>query len=228
VIKRLSILLLFTTTVWAQELPNGALKYAPVLKEEIVSKWPTLQDKSALAGQVEQETCISLKHSKCWNPKAELKTSREHGIGLGQITITYDKDGKVKVDNVADVRKLDKDLAGWKDEGVWDPRLQLRGLVVYDRHIYTHLPASISDEHEKLAFALASYNGGLGGSLNDRRLCSNTPGCDPNRWFGNVEQTSFKSKIKPPGYGKSFFEINREYPRNILLIRKQKYARLMG
>lgn len=201
-----------------QELPTNAKKYAPMLKETLAKIWPTIQPKSMFGGQVEQETCPSLKSKKCWSPTTELKTSREYGFGLGQITVTS------RFDNFKGIKKLDKDLAAWKWENRYDPAFQLRALVVYDKSIYSKLPVSI---REKPAFMFASYNGGLGGILQDRRLCQNTEGCDPNQWFGNVELTSFKSKIKPRGYGKSFFEINREYPKNILLIRSNKYSKLM-
>ena len=209
-------------------LPEGAKKYAPILKEEITLKWPSLKQRSSLAGQVEQETCISLKHSKCWSPRAELKTSREHGVGFGQFTTAYKSDGTILFDATSDVRKLDKDLSSWKGEGVWDPRLQLRALVVYDFSIFRKLPTAILDEYERLAFMFASYNGGLGGTLQDRRVCASTKGCDQNKWFGNVENTSLKQKTKVQGYGKSFFEINREYPKNILTIRRQKYEQIMS
>ena len=76
---------------------------------------------------------------------------------------------------------------------------------------------------DRFAFALASYNGGLGGIQADQRMCKNTPNCNHNLWFGNVEKTSLKSKVKVGGYGKSFFEINREYPHNILHVRRYKY-----
>jgi membrane-bound lytic murein transglycosylase MltF len=72
--------------------------------------------------------------------------------------------------------------------------------------------------------ALAAYNGGLGGLAQDRRLCRATPGCDQSKWTGHVEKTSYKAKIAVKGYGKSFFEINREYVRNVMNIRKAKYT----
>jgi membrane-bound lytic murein transglycosylase MltF len=79
---------------------------------------------------------------------------------------------------------------------------------------------------DRLAMTLASYNGGRGGLTNDRRMCAASPGCDPSRWFGNVERTSRKAKTAAKGYGKSFFETNREYPRNILLLRRVRYLSL--
>lgn len=201
-----------------QAIPENAKKYAPLLRQELEVHWKDLKERSVLAGQVEQETCVSLKSSRCWSPTTELKTDREYGFGLGQITVTK------RFDNFEESRKLDKSLASWKWENRYDPSLQLRVLVLMDKQLYNKFPSSIE---EKLAFMLASYNGGYGGIMNDRRLCEGTGGCNPNKWFGNVENTSFKSKIKPPQYGKSFFEINREYPRNILQVRSQKYVNLM-
>ncbi len=209
---------MFSTLSIGQVLPENAKKYAPVLKQELQKHWPEITPRSVFAGQIEQETCISLKSSKCWSPNAELKTDREYGFGLGQITVTK------KFDNFAEAKKLDKSLLAWKWENRYDPAFQLRTLVLMDKSFYDKLPASIG---EKLAFMFAAYNGGLGGILNDRRLCQGTKGCNPDLWFGNVENTSFKSKIKPPQYGKSFFEINREYPKNILLVRAKKYKNLM-
>ena len=213
----IAILLTFSTSAAAQ-IPENALKYAPMLKEVLVKLWPGVGPRSLFAGQVEQETCVSLKSKRCWSPTTELKTDREYGFGFGQLTVTK------RFNAWEDVKKLDKELSAWKWENRYDPAYQLRALVVYNKSLYNRLPDVIQ---EKLAFMFAAYNGGLGGILQDRRLCQNTKDCDPNVWFGHVERTSFKSKIKPKGYGKSFFEINREYPRNILFVRSTKYANLM-
>lgn len=212
------LLAIFSQIAIGQALPENAKKYAPVLKEELKKFWPELKERSIIAAQVEKESCVTLKSSKCWSPFAELKTDREYGFGFGQITVTK------RFNNFDEVKKLDKSLSSWKWENRFDPGLQLRAMVLMDKDIYRKLPAVLED---KMAFMLASYNGGLGGILNDRRLCQGTKGCDPNKWFGNVENTSFKSKIKPPQYGKSFFEINREYPKVILQVKAQKYVSLM-
>lgn len=212
------LLAIFSTFAIGQALPENAKKYAPVLKQELRTYWAELKQRSVIAGQIEQESCISLKSLRCWSPSVELKTDREYGFGLGQITITK------RFNNFNEVKKLDKSLASWKWENRFDAAYQLRAIVFMDRDIYKKLPNSIV---EKLAFMFASYNGGLGGILNDRRLCQGTKGCNPDLWFENTEKTSFKSKIKPPQYGKSFFEINREYPKNILFIRAKKYVSLM-
>jgi len=79
---------------------------------------------------------------------------------------------------------------------------------------------------DRLAMAFAAYNGGGGGLASDRRACAGTHGCDPGKWFGNVERTSLKAKAAVPGYGQSFFQINRDYVRNIMIARRVRYGLL--
>ena len=174
-----------------------------------------------MAAQVEQETCASLKSAKCWNPRAELKTSREYGFGLGQLTVTS------RFDNFKEARKLDVSLRDWAWADRYDPGRQLRTMVLMDKAGFSRL-SFIPDQHERLAMSFAGYNGGVGGVLSDRRVCAATKGCDPNRWFGHVEHTSLKAKTAAQGYGQSFFQINRGYVQNIMVVRRQKYALAMG
>jgi membrane-bound lytic murein transglycosylase MltF len=51
-----------------------------------------------------------------------------------------------------------------------------------------------------------------------------TKGCDPEKWFGNVEKTSLKAKTAVKGYGQSFYQINRGYVRSIWFDRRQRYT----
>lgn len=203
--------------LFAEPIPENSKQYLPLLNQTIEEIWPDLSIRSMEAGQVEQETCINLKHKKCWNPRAELKTSREYGFGFGQITITD------RFNNFEEIKKMHKSLSDWKWEDRYDPYRQLKALVVYDNFIYNKIIGANND-YERLAFTLAAYNGGLGGVIQERQMCKSISNCDSTKWFNNTEKYSRKSKKKYQGYGKSFFEINREYVTNILLIRRHKYV----
>lgn len=212
-----------------QNLPAAAATYLPILKAEQLAHWPGMPLPSALASQVEQETCISLKHPKCWSPRAELRTSRERGVGFTQITVAFRADGSVRFDSLAELRaQYPRQLAAW----AWDsptlyaPELQLRALVLMDLRNWQAVLGA-AGERERLAMALAAYNGGLRGLAADRALCSGTEGCDPARWFGHVERTCTKSQTAAPGYGRSFCDINRHYPIAILDRRRAKYVAAM-
>ena len=216
-----ALFLAFASQARANEPPAKALPHLPTLQSEINSHWPDIPLRSATAAQVEQETCPSLTHRKCWNPGAELKTSREYGFGLGQLTVTS------RFDNFASARGLHPSLRDWQWQERYDAKRQLRTMVLMDRGNYRRL-SFVKNSHERLAMTLAAYNGGMGGVLSDRRVCASVTGCNPDLWFGNVEHHSLKAKHAAKGYGKSFFEINREYPRNILGFRREHYARWFG
>lgn len=202
------------------DLPPLAVQYLPALIDEVKDHWPSVPYRSALAGQVEQETCPSLKSAKCWNPKAELKTSREYGFGLGQLTVT------ANFNAWEEVKRLDKSLANWSWDQRFDPSRQLRALVLKTRFNYQRFPAAT--KYEQMAFAFASYNGGVGGLINEIKICKSVAGCNPGYWFGHVELYSNKSRQPWQGYGRSAFEINREYPRLILTARRLKYIPYIG
>ena len=199
----------------------GETQYLPVLAGEIESNWPTVPVRSVFAAQVHQETCISLKNKKCWSPTAELKTAREYGFGLGQLTVTD------RFDNFQVARKLDTSLKDWTWENRYNAQYQLRTLVLMNKFNFNKI-GDTPDDMERLAFSFAAYNGGLGGLISDRSACRATMGCDATRWRYNVEYTSKKSKVKYQGYGKSFFEINREYVANIMGARRTRYLNYFG
>lgn len=215
------LFLAFAGRAAAADLPPGAVKYLPVLMAEQQQHWADIQSPSTLAAQVETETCAGLKSPKCWNPYTELKTSREYGFGLGQLTVTP------RFDNFKEARKLDVSLRDWKYEDRYDPSRQLRTMVLMDKAGFSRL-SFIQDPRERLAMAFSAYNGGLGGVLADRRLCAQIEGCDPGRWFDNVERHSLKAKTAASGYGKSFFDINRIYVRGVMIERRKRYAGYFG
>lgn len=218
-----SFILLLGNVVHAAPLPANAVAYLPLLQDEQAAHWPGAPLRSAMAAQVEQETCISLISKRCWSPRAELKTSREQGVGLGQITRTS------RFDALAELKRAyPSQLREWSwQDNLYDPRYQLRGLVLKNKQNFG-LIKQASSPSDRLAMAYSAYNGGMGGLLSDRQLCRGTAGCNSGMWFGNVEHTSLKAKRVTTGYGKSFFEINREYVTNVLVVRRVRYAEYFG
>lgn len=218
-----ALLMLMVTASRADAPPKAALPLLPVLKAQQLLYWPDMALPSALGAQVEQETCITLTGRMCWNARAELKTSREQGVGLGQLTRTWNAAGVQRFDALAEiVASFPVELRGLSWANRYDPELQLRALVLKDRQGF-RLILKTATAVDQLAMAFAAYNGGAGGVASDRRACAGTKACDPGRWFGHVERTSLKAKAALPGYGKSFFEINREYVRNVLVTRRPRY-----
>lgn len=210
------LLLLFSLNTQAVEVPKNFLIHKPVLIKAISTSWPEISMPSVVAGLIEQETCYSLTHSRCWSPQAKLQTDREYGFGLGQLTVTS------RFNAFEEVKVLEPKLKGWKWEDRFNPEFQMIAILAMLKRNYNSFKLA-EKEYDRYAFSLASYNGGLGGIQADQRICRNTPNCNQFLWFGNVEHTSLKKKTKVAGYGKSFFEINREYPKNILEVRRFKY-----
>lgn len=201
-------------------IPAAALLYLSLLFGSVQTYAPEMVDDTPfLAGQVEQETCVSLKSSKCWSPRAENKmpsNNGEYGFGFGQITNTN------SMDNFSYARSLHRDLRNWAWGDRFNPDMQLRALVLWDQRLYNVFDFA-QTEQDRIAFMLCAYNGGQKGALRDRNICMSTPGCNPNVWFGNVEKHTWRNTKPSGGYRKSFFEINREYVRNIIKSRSPKY-----
>ena len=216
------------TAAGEPQIPPQALQYFPHISEDAADTLRHDFRPEMLASQVEQESCITLTHSRCWNPEVEFKTAREYGFGLGQITITY-KNGREVTNRFKELQKdHDPMLGQWRWDDRFNPRYQLRALAVVDRDCLPYALGATGED--KAAMALACYNGGPGkksksgaGLQADRIICRATANCDPNRWWGNVENTSNKAKVPKVGYKQSFFAINREYPRRILRERIAKY-----
>lgn len=204
-------------------VPPKARTYAPVLVGRQRALWPGVASPWTLAGLVEQESCVSLRSTRCWDPRAELRTSREYGFGLGQITVAYNCDGSVRFDKFAELRRQYASLQAWRWEDRYDAAYQLTAIVEMMRGIWRRVPPAATAD-DRWAFADSSYNGGIGSLLQDRRLCANARGCDATRWFGNVETHSLKSRRPQPAYGgQSWFSINRGHVRNVLEVRRARY-----
>lgn len=226
-ILRGAMFLLFATagSAHAAQPPAAAFAYLPILKEQSRTYWPDMRQVSVIGGQIHRETgpCPG---RQCWKPTAQLRTAREQGIGFGQFTRAWNVAGVLRFDALTEiVRSHPQELAGLSWLNPYDAALQLRALVLKDRDAFSAIAAAASVE-DQWAFALAAYNGGAGGLRNDRLMCEATEGCDPARWFGNVERTSLKARQAVQGYGNSFFEINRSYVRSILREFRPMYLQL--
>lgn len=197
----------------AQDMTGRAAEHLPTLVAEQREHWPDACPPWTLAGQVEAESA--------WRATAELRTSREHGAGLAQLTRAWDTTGALRFDRLADARRLHPSLAGWTWDERFDAPRQLRAMVLMMRAEWLAI-VGVDGQPDRWAMALAAYNGGRTGLMRDRALCGGTAGCDPGYWFEHVEQHSWRSKVATPEYGRSFFEINRAYVRSIVTERRYR------
>lgn len=181
---------------------------------------------NVLPSLIEHESCQSLKHPRCWNPKSRLRTAREEGAGLGQLTRAFRPDGTIRFDALAEMRaKHPVELKELSWTTIYNrPDLQIRTLVLQNRGNYNYFRPYSHNEAEALAFADAAYNGGLGGVNTERRACKLASWCDHTKWFGNVEKLCMKSKAALYG-NRSACDINRHHVRDVLLVRSHKYQK---
>ena len=180
-------------------IPKAAVAILALFCQLTAGLWPAMPLPSALPAQVERETCITLTSKECFSSHAELKTSREYGFGLGQLTVTSTFNAWTGVKQQAPSL-----LGSWQWQDRYDAKKQVQALLVMDKAGFETCQRIMANGFESLACSLSAYNGGMGGVYADRRLCANTEGCDPSKWFGNVELVSTKAKKPVSGYGQSF------------------------
>jgi hypothetical protein len=220
-------LALFTQDAIAQDvktyIPPKAYQYSQIVKEEVNTYFHDIPTPYYIPALIEHESCISLKHSRCWSPTSQLLSKRERGAGLGQLTVAYNEDGSVRFDALSDMVKLHrrelKDLT-WNNILV-RPDLQIRALTLMTKDNYSKL-YTVPDDKERLNFADAAYNGGLSGVLKERMACHLAQDCNSDIWFNNVERYCLKSK-KPLYGNRSACDINRHHVRDVILTREPKY-----
>jgi hypothetical protein len=207
-------------------VPSRALEHLPTLASEIERYWPNVPQREYFGGLIEHESCITLKHSRCWAPTSRLKSEREEGAGLGQLTRAWRADGSLRFDVLTEMRQRHPGLRELDWSNIYRrPDLQMRAVVLKVRGDFAAL-YSAGDRLARLAFADAAYNGGLGGLQRERRACSVKPGCDSQQWFGHVENTCLKSRAPLYG-GRSACDINRHHVADVLRVRAPKYRGLI-
>jgi hypothetical protein len=203
-------------------IPAQAPQHLPTLKALQRAHWPIMPTPWVLAGQIEKESCITLKHSRCWNATSRLKSAREEGAGLGQITRTWRADGSLRFDALAELKARHPALAAWNWGNVYQrPDLQLLAIVLKNRDNWATF-AAVRDPEQRLIFSTLAYNRGVGGVQAEMRACKLTAGCDPQRWAGHVERTCTASR-QPLYGGRSACDISRAYPLSVIEVRAPKY-----
>lgn len=218
---------LFGNVARAGDLPGHSAQYLPMVQQAKNTHWPDHPAPYVLGGMVEQETCITLKHSRCWSPQARLKTSREEGAGLGQLTRTWRSDGSVRFDALAEMRSQHPALRGLTWANIYDrPDLQAAALVLKSRGDYRAL-AAVADPMQRVTMQVAAYNRGLGGVQNERRACHIKTGCDPQQWWGHVETTCTASRAPIYG-GRSACDINRQHVTKVMRVRAPRYIGVLA
>ncbi len=207
-------------------VPERAQQYLPMVASETAKHWPDLHMREYVPGLIEHESCITLTHRRCWSPTSQLKTQREEGAGLGQLTRAWNPDGSVRFDALAQMRESHPALREIDWATIYQrPDLQVRALVLMSRSNWQSL-RFVSDRDQRLAMTDAAYNGGLGGLQRERRACAVASGCDPAQWWGHVEARCLKSRA-PLYAGRSACDINRHHVKDVMRVRSPKYRGLV-
>lgn len=209
--------------IFGGNLPKGYDTYKDVLYQEIDTVFPEFFIPPYFGGLIEHESCISLTHSKCWNPKSQLKTKREEGGGLPQLTRAYNSDGSLRFDTLTNlVKSYPRELKGLSWNTVYDrPDLQIRAMLLLWKSNYRLFNNKGIDYWDVVAMSDASYNAGYGNVYKDMQVCKMKANCNPKIWFGNVNTTCTRNKII---YGdRSACDIMKHHVDDVLNNKLEKY-----
>lgn len=218
-----AILLCFSCQGFAAKKPKNqvldrAKPYLQFLSETINSFWNGAPLKHYIPAQIEQESL--------WRVKAALKTSREYGIGLSQVTIAYNKDGTERFNNFLNAKNKYKELKNWKWEDRYNPKYHMIFIVLEDRYLFGMNKRLFNNNKDRWAGSLVSYNAGHGTVQKRRALCKVTGGCNYELWFGGLDTVSMKFE-KRILYGRTLAKMRNEYPHNVINVRSHKYMGLI-
>lgn len=205
-----------------KDIPQRAYQYLPTVKQETTNLIPNLPTTGYFGALIEHESCISLTHSRCWSPSSRLKTDREEGIGFGQLTRTWKKDGSIRFDVVSELSRKYTVLKDLNWSNIRErPDLQIKAIILLWNEGYKNL-YQVKDDSLRVHFADAAYNGGRGDVNRERTICGLKKDCDPQVWFGNVETTCVKSTKALYG-NRSPCDINRHHVKDVIKTRLPKY-----
>jgi len=209
-------ILLFFIFISSSAILERAAPYMPMLIDIFNMHWNEAPMKYIETGKIEKESL--------WKEKAELKTSREYGFGLGQITQAFRKDGSVRFDNFMEAKKRYKEyLGGWQWEDRFNPKYQFTYSILTDKHNFNVL-SFLDNPKERWAGTLVCYNAGCGTVLNRKALCRTTEGCDESKWFGGLDSVHLKSE-EGLLYNKPLWIARNNYPTSVF-DRSIKYEKL--
>jgi hypothetical protein len=195
---------------------DASRPYLPVLSQTLDSTWPGAPMRHIPAGQVEQESG--------WKKTATLKTSRELGRGLVQMTIAYDSAGRERFNIYRDAVRY-RALSGWDwRRDPYNVRYQLTFLVLQDRANFNQVRPYSQDDVEALKCALVCYNAGSGRWL-QRLKNARIKGLPTNRWDGGLA-LAYGAKETALLYGRPLYLAVNEYPA-VIFKRAAKYQGLV-
>lgn len=173
----------------AAAVPQESVRYQRDLTREARAAWGLGAPIATFAGQIHQES-----H---WRADAHSK----YAAGLAQFT----PDTTRWIAGAYPATLASGDAL--------NPQWAMRALVVYDQRLWAGLSAASACD--RMAMALAGYNGGPGWITREQRATV-AAGGDGKRWFDQVENHCLRS-------AESCRE-NRSYPRLILLKHQLLYA----
>lgn len=211
----ITILFLAVPGAHAGTLEN-AKQYLPILSQSIEKAWPAAPMRHITAGQIEQESS--------WKEKATLRTSRELGRGLVQMTIAYDSTGKERFNIYRDAVRH-RQLQGWDwQREPYSVRHQMTFLALQDRANFSQVRPYSADDSEAWKCALVCYNAGSGRWL-QRLKNARLKGLPTNRWDGGLA-LAYSARESVLLYGRPLYVAVNEYPA-VIFKRAGKYTGLV-
>ncbi|TDK65994.1 transglycosylase SLT domain-containing protein [Sapientia aquatica] len=180
---RILIALLIPATSFAQ-VPHAANPYRAELTRTARMVWGMDAPVATFAAQIHQESA--------WRPDA---VSRVGAQGMAQfMPATTQWIAALYPQSLANAQPF-------------NPAWAMRAMLHYDRWLYQRVTGT--DECNRMAFTLSSYNGGLGWAQRDAKLAA-AQGRNASQWFNAVELVN-------AGRSPANWQENRHYPRRILL-----------